>query len=142
MNATIIALSKLLAKNLPELAAGESVTVNETVTLNVNATVKRGEDTEYTPTTSVPLIPTLAFVLHSAGFQRDRAIEIITTAMINALNEEGEASQEILSYVADIKKAISHVESITSNLPKQTRKGATTVKGSVTIVAQSQPQAA
>lgn len=127
-----VAIAKLL-KETPDLPVG-TVTVDETVTLKVKATIKRNKDGEYTPTVSIPLKATLALLLAKMGFQRDRAAELLVEAMTEALNEDRLGEETISERLADIDTAMERVQAITAALPKETRKGAVTVKGSVEVV--------
>jgi hypothetical protein len=127
-----VAIAKLL-KDTPDVPVG-TVTVDETVTLKVKATIKRNKDGEYTPTVSIPLKATLALLLAKMGFQRDRAAELLVEAMTEALNEDRLGEETISERLADIDTAMERVQAITAALPKETRKGAVTVKGSVEVV--------
>jgi len=133
-----VAIAKLL-KDTPDVPVG-TVTVDETVTLKVKATIKRNKDGEYTPTVSIPLKATLALLLAKMGFQRDRAAELLVEAMTEALNEDRLGEETISERLADIDTAMERVQAITAALPKETRKGAVTVKGSVEVV-QPEPAA-
>jgi len=128
-----VAIAKLLAKDTPDLPVGQ-VTVDEVVTLHVKATVKRNRDGEYTPTVSIPLKATLALLLARMGFQRERASELLVEAMRDALNGDRLGEDTISERMADVDAAMARVTAITSALPKETRKGAVTVKGSVEVV--------
>jgi hypothetical protein len=127
-----VAIAKLL-KETPDLPVG-TVEVDETVTLKVKATVKRNRDNEYTPTVSIPLKATLALLLAKMGFQRERAAELLVDAMQDALNGGLLGEETVLARLADVDTAMQRVQEITAALPKETRKGAVTVKGSVVVV--------
>jgi len=125
-------LGKLL-KDTPDVPVGV-VEVDETVTLHVKATIRRNQDGEYTPTVSIPLKATLALLLAKMGFQRERAAELLVDAMTEALNEGLLGEETVLARLADVDAAMARVTAITAALPKETRKGAVTVKGSVEVI--------
>jgi len=127
-----VALGKLL-KDTPDVPVGV-VEVDETVTLHVKATIRRNQDGEYTPTVSIPLKATLALLLAKMGFQRERAAELLVDAMTEALNEGLLGEETVLARLADVDAAMARVTAITAALPKETRKGAVTVKGSVEVI--------
>lgn len=127
-----VAIAKLL-KDTPDLPVG-TVEVDETVTLKVKATIRRNKDGEYTPTVSIPLKATLALLLAKMGFQRERAAELLVDAMTEALNEDRLGEETITARLADVDTAMERVQEITAALPKETRKGAVTVKGSVEVI--------
>ena len=126
----LVALAKHLSKNLPVLPAGD-YKIDETVTLHVKGTVRKGEDSEYTPTVDIPLLPTLALVLEKAGFQRERAKTLLVEAMQEALTADVEGNDLIKARIKDVEAAMGHVRQITGALPKKTRTGATTVRVTV-----------
>ena len=127
-----VALGKLL-KDTPDVPVGV-VEVDETVTLHVKATIRRNQDGEYTPTVSIPLKATLALLLAKMGFQRERAAELLVDAMTEALNEGLLGEETVTARLADVDAAMARVQAITAALPKETRKGAVTVKGSVEVI--------
>lgn len=127
-----VALARLL-KDQPDLPVG-TVEVDETITLRVKATVRRGEDHEYVPTVSIPLKATVALLLAKMGFQRDQASAMLVEAMTEALNADTLGSEAVAAHLADVDLAMARVTAITNALPPQTRKGATTVRGTVEVV--------
>lgn len=133
-NILALALVKLLDKSVKDLAPGLH-RVDETVTLRVTADIRRGDDVQYTPTTSVPLKATLAFMLQRMGLQREAAVALLCEAMTLAIVSETSATDEVKALIKDVDTAMTRVESVCTGLPLKTRKGATTVKGTVTVVA-------
>jgi hypothetical protein len=132
-----IAVAKLLEKQIKarniDVPVG-TVTVDETVTIHVKATVKRLADQEYTPTISIPLKATVALLLAKMGFQRDRAADLLVEAMTEALNDDVLGSEAIAARLADVDTAMERVTAITAALPKDKRKGATSVVGTIETV--------
>lgn len=131
-HATAIAIAKTIAKGL-DLEPG-TYPIDATVTLRVTGAVQRQKDVEYIPTTSIPLKATLALVLKRAGFQRERAIELLVGAMTEALKAEKNGADVIgdADLIAEAEKMVR--ERITEKLPKKKRKGATKVTAVVTEV--------
>lgn len=119
--------------DLPDLVPG-NYDIDETLTIHVSGSVKRAEDGKYTPTTSIPVKATLALVLHLAGFQRERAMELLVEAMTKALAESKQATPEIEALLADVETANKRVLASIAKLPKAPRKGATTVDTTVEVV--------
>lgn len=132
---TKLALSKLLTK-LPDIPVGKTE-VDEIVTLHIKGTLTRGKDCEYTPTAEIPLKSTLALLLARMGFQRDAAIELLVGAMTDAINAEDKGENFIAEKLTDIDVAMERVQKITANLPKKIRKGALTVKGTLSEIVQN-----
>ena len=132
-DAILVAVSKLLSNSTPVLRPG-SYPVNGEVTLRVQGVVTKGEDTEYTPTADIPLIPTLALVLEKSGITRERSIALLTEAMQESL-AMGQTAHCALSHrMNDIETAMARVREVTHALPKKTRSGATRVRGEIEIL--------
>lgn len=127
-----VALARLL-KDQPDLPVG-TVEVDETVTVHVKATVRRGEDETYVPTVSIPLKATMALLLHKAGFQRDQAAALLTAAMTDALNANVLGDTAVKALLADVDASMARVQAITTALPPATRAGKVTVRGTVAVV--------
>ena len=132
-DAILVAVSKLLGNNAPVLAPG-TYPVNGEVTLRVNGIVTKGEDTEYTPTVDIPLIPTLALVLEKSGITRERSIALLTEAMQESLALGQQAHDSVCDRITDIETAIERVRQVTDALPKKTRTGQTRVRGEIEIL--------
>lgn len=115
-----------LKQGLNPVSPGE-YDFDETVTLNVKGTVVKNEPGEYTPTADIPLLATMALFLEKAGFQRELAKRLLTEAMLEALDENIQASDYVAERVKDIEAAMVHVQDIVGKLPKRTRQGGTFV---------------
>jgi hypothetical protein len=100
----------------------------------VQGVVTKGEDTEYTPTVDIPLIPTLALVLEKSGITRERSIALLTEAMQEALALGQQAHDAVCDRINDIETAIARVREVTDALPKKTRTGQTRVRGEIEIL--------
>ena len=132
-DAILVALSKLLNNNAPVLAPG-TYPVNGEVTLRVQGVVTKGEDSEYTPTVDIPLIPTLALVLEKSGITRERSIALLTEAMQEALALGQRAQGAVCDRITDIETALARVREVTDALPKKLRAGQTRVRGEIEIL--------
>lgn len=120
------ALAKHFERNPPALPAGV-YEIDETVTLHVKGTVRKGADSDYAPTASIPLLTTLALVLEKSGFMREHTKRLLVEAMTEALTAPEEASGAIAERMRDIEEAMTHVREVTAALPKKTRAGSTRV---------------
>jgi hypothetical protein len=121
-----LALAKALVEKDFKAGVGVHV-INTTVTLKMKGTVTKGKDVEYTPTASIPLKATLAFMLHRMGFQREAAKDLLVEAMTDALNAGNKAATDVENLLIDIDEAMEHVNEVAEALPKQTKSGATKV---------------
>lgn len=127
---TALAVAKLIAPKNVDLPIG-STRIKKTLTIEVDATVNKFADEEYTPTVSIPLKATMAVLLQRMGFQRDRAMELLTEAMTEALKMEKMGEDEIAKLSANVDEAMERVAAVTAALPKAIRKGKTTIKGTI-----------
>ena len=87
-------------------------------------TISIGEGVPYTPTVHLPILDVLVIALHKAGFQRENIMAMITDAASDALNADekvGDATKKEVDFVRAEVKALQ--ESLSANLPKQTRNG-------------------
>lgn len=138
--ATKIALAKLLAKQTADLDLPVGKTsVDEVVTIHVQADLSRSKDGSYTQTVSIPLKATMALLLARMGFQRDEASKLIQAAMRDALQGNAIADEAILARINDVDTAMEAVQANLDAMPKGTRKGAMKVVGSVQFVEAAEP---
>ena len=93
-------------------------------TIRVIGGFKKLCDTTKKPSSSIPWITTLALFVHRSGMQRDKAMDILKHAMIDALNFDKDAEKEILkvSGVSDARDLL--VDEVLSKLPRTPVKGA------------------
>lgn len=132
-NAVIVALAKWFKNAAENIVLPVGVhPIDTELTLTVKGAVEKFEDQQYTPTVDIPLLPTLALLLEKAGFQRERAKELLIDAMTDALNNGVEANEDIEDRIKDVHAAMQHVRQVTQALPKKTRSGRTTVAVAVT----------
>lgn len=132
-------LAKAIEKAVSKPAKGVVLAVgaheiDETLTVHVKGTLKKGEDTTYTPTADIPLKAALALVLEKAGVTRDAAAAMLVSAMTEALEGDTSKNAAILERVKDVDAAMERVTSAAAALPAKPRKGAITGKVELEIL--------
>lgn len=132
-----LALADLLKKKQKALeVAPGTYRVEAEMRVKVTAEVKRLEDTKYTPTADIPLIPTMAILLARAGITRETSRKLITEAVRDAVAAGGKVGDELAERVEDLEAAINACKKqLSEDLPKKTRKGATKITGAVEVQA-------
>lgn len=129
--AVTMALSKCI-KDTAAASARKDLTVGEIeidTVVRIKGTLKVGADYERTPTVSVPLIETMALLLHNSGFTREKSKSMLIAAMQGALSETGKGQGAIAeAYKEIIAEASKHVTDTLAALPKVTVRGAVTTK--------------
>tara|TARA_Y100000034_G_scaffold133414_1_gene198813 strand:- start:36 stop:521 length:486 start_codon:yes stop_codon:yes gene_type:complete len=140
---TIIALAShftKLAKPLKKSISPGNHLVADSVVIQVNGSVNRSEDEEYTPTTEIPILATLAIFIEKSGIVADNVSAMLLEAMQEAiLHENGEtgeatdatSTETITARLKDIERAMERVRELTAELPLKERAGKTTVKVNV-----------
>lgn len=109
-----------------QLAPGE-YTVDEVVSLRITGTVVKKEDEVYAPTTSVPLLATLEFLIPHLGATREIALEKMRAAMEAALLA-GAKGKTTMPKPKDVEAAKKLIEKkYLGTLPPATRTGKTLV---------------
>lgn len=133
----IAALSKSLAdaskQTRDTVPVGEH-NLDEVVTLHVTGAVSVSADTEKAPTSSIPMLPTLALLLKRMGVQREKAMTMIFEVMKEALELGKDATAELLAEtgVAEAEEALK--EQVIARLPKTPVKGQVRVKTEVQVI--------
>lgn len=108
--------------------------IDETVTLRVCGEVLKCDEETYVPTTHVPLLDTLEFLVPHLGATRDVALEKMRSAMEQALLA-GVKGSETMPKSKDVEKAKKMVEEkYIGLLPPAKREGKTVVKCTVVEV--------
>jgi len=126
-----LALQHAMKKGLDAKArdeVGPGVHTNLVMDLTVRVGELRvGTDTDKASTCSIPLLPTLALMIKRMGFQRDKALEVLTEVMTQALNLDKDATKALLAEtgVADAEKFLK--EEVIAKLPRTPVKGAVKV---------------
>lgn len=132
-NVVATALVSIFKEFYGDLPAGE-YTVDEVVSLRIAGTIVKKEDEEYVPTTSVPLLATLEFLIPHLGATREIALEKMRAAMEAALlaGVKGETTMPKSKDVEAAKKLIE--KKYLGTLPPATRSGKTLVDCTATPV--------
>jgi hypothetical protein len=127
-----LALQHAMKKGL-DASAREEVGPGVHTNLVMDLTVRVGEmrigaDTDKAPTCSIPLLPTLALMIKRMGFQRDKALEVLTEVMTQAINLDKDATKALLAEtgVADAEKLLK--TEVIAKLPRTHVDGRVTVK--------------
>ena len=103
-------------------------------TIRVKGQIKVGEDYSRTPTASIPLLPTMALLIKRMGFQRDKALALLTECVTEAL-QSGEKVEDMLeSAIPGLADALKRVQDTMSALPTVSVKGPVTAKLTVEYV--------
>lgn len=129
MNTLLSPLQRLALAQATKLSAEERVAIAPgTYQVGFGVTVS-GEitvdaDDTYTPTSSVPLIPTLALALKKMGIQRTHFLEVLREAMTETL-ASGEDLRAALVAESGLDEAETSLRAMLKKLPKETRRGKT-----------------
>jgi hypothetical protein len=129
MNAIdILAVSKAFDdKELKAQRDSKDVTVgvhNVDVMVRVHGTLKVFDDTEATPTCSVPLLATLAIALQKAGFQRENILQLVVESAREALRQGEKVSDQMSEDMGRLESGIKQIQKeFAEKLPKVPRRG-------------------
>jgi len=98
------------------------------------AEVSIGHDTDKSPTTSIPLLPTLALMVKRLGVDRDAALKTLKEVMEEALTLDRDATDALLKEagVAEAEEAIK--TKVISTLPRTPVKKSIKTKGATILV--------
>jgi len=118
------AISVSLAGRRPEPGTHA---VQNVVTFEVSGEVRVSEDSERTPTTSVPLKATLALFMKYAGVTGPAALAALERAMREAIEADRKGAVTVAE-VADLEAVEAKVVASMQALPKVPKKGAVSVK--------------
>lgn len=129
----MVALGKLVSKDMPEVAAGK-YKIDQTVTLRIRAEVTKGESYTVRPTTSVQWLKVVKYILkHTKGDDAQAAMELAVEAVAYCLDEGNSKAMDGL--MTEVDDAINQVvEDALDKLPRATRSGATKVSGQVEVL--------
>lgn len=102
---------------------------DEVLTVRVSGAVEKQADQLVAPTTSVPLILTLALFWEKAGIARDHALRMLREAITEAMIEGADKSERIESRMKDVEAAVKAVkDELIGKLPKARRAGRVVTK--------------
>jgi len=124
MDANVKALVAKCWKDEPlDLEVGTTF-VDEVVTIQVSGSVVKHADQMVAPTTSIPMIPVLAFFWQKCGVSRDHALRILREAITEAMTTGKSKDEQIEARIKDVEKAVEAVKTeLIAKLPKQNRSG-------------------
>ena len=98
--------------------------VDETITVRVFGSVRKENDQLVAPTTSIPLLLTIALLFQKSGATRENNLRILREAITEAMQEGTDKDENIKSYIKDCEAAVAAVkEQLISQLPKVRRSG-------------------
>jgi hypothetical protein len=131
---TLIALSNLLAKAAKEveLAPG-SYSVNEKVSIEVDASISKLEAELYIPTVSIPWKKVVALMLKRAGATRKALKDLLQSCVMQAVSESSDLSELIASEIEEIETWEAEVQEISGAGGCKKRAGKTHVKGTIDV---------
>lgn len=132
-NELMVALAKLVSKDIPEVAPGK-YKIDQLVMLRVQAEITKGESYTVRPTTSMPWLKVVKYILkHTKGDDAQAAMELAAEAVAYCLDEGNSKAMDDL--MTEVDDAIAQVvEDALDKLPRATRSGATKVSGQVEIM--------
>ena len=128
-----LALTHAVKKGLDAKNAREETTPGVYRDMVLDVTIEVDEmrvapDTDKSPTTSIPLLPTCALLLKRMGIQREEALDVLKEVMQQALDLGKDATQTLLDEtgVAEMEKRLKN--EVIAELPRVPVKGAVTLK--------------
>ncbi len=97
---------------------------DEVLTVRLTGTVEKQADQLVAPTTSVPLILTLALFWEKAGITREHALNMLRAAITEAMVEGADKSERIEARMKDVEAAVKAVkDELIAKLPRVRRSG-------------------
>ena len=131
---TLIALSNLLAKAAKEveLAPG-SYSVNETISIDLVATISKLEAELFIGTIMMPWKKAIALAISRAGATRQAMIDLFKSCVIQAATEGSSVSDLIASEIEEIEMWEAEVQAIAAAAGLKKRAGKTHVKGTIDV---------
>ena len=97
---------------------------DDMLTVRVTGVVERQADQFVAPTTSIPLVLTLALFWEKCGVTRDRALAVLREAITEAMVEGADKNEQIEARIKDVDSAVKAVkEELIAKLPKAKRSG-------------------
>jgi hypothetical protein len=97
---------------------------DEVMMVRVSGTVEKQGNQLVAPTTSIPLVATLALFWEKAGIARDHALRMLKEAISEAIRDGANKGERIEARIKDVETAVQAVkEELIANLPKAKRAG-------------------
>ena len=116
-------LSKVWKDEPLELLVGKHH-YDEVVTVRVSGTVEKQNDQYISPTTSIPLLLTIALLFRKSGATRENNLRSLRDALRLAMQEGADKDEQIKSYIKDCEATVQAVKAqLISQLPKVKRSG-------------------
>ncbi len=92
--------------------------------MRVSGTVEKQNNQFVAPTTSIPLLLTIALLFQKSGATRENNLRILREAIPEAMQDGTDKDENIKSYIKDCEAAVQCVkEQLISQLPKVKRCG-------------------
>lgn len=102
---------------------------DDVLTVRVTGVVERQADQLVAPTTSIPLVATLALFWEKSGIARDHALKVLREAITEAMRDGADKSEQIEARIKDVDAAIKAVkDDLIAKLPKVRRSGRVVTK--------------
>ena len=102
---------------------------DELLTVRISGTVEKQGDQMVAPTTSIPLVATLALFWEKAGIARDQALQMLKEAISEAMKDGADKGERIEARIEDVEAAIKAVKTgLIAKLPKAKRAGRVVTK--------------
>ena len=122
----LIALSETLKKeakkNRPKVHAGV-YQISGRIELGIKGEIEVLPDEQYVPTTSIPLIATIALFAEKAGITRESTKRLFIEALKEAQQTKVQAEGPIAERCRDIEAGIKFVKGITGSMELENRIG-------------------
>jgi hypothetical protein len=131
---TLIALSNLVSKAAKEveLAPG-SYSVNETISIDLVATISKLEAELFIGTIMMPWKKAIALALSRAGATRQAMTDLFKSCVVQAATEGSNISDLIASEIEEIEMWEAEVQAIATAAGMKKRAGKTHVKGTIDV---------
>jgi len=101
--------------------------VKERITLEIEGTITKGADQSRIPTVDIPWKKVCAHLAEKLGCVGDAAINQLTDAIRDAMNNNKDKDTAIESHIKNLEAATKKVESFLGQLPPKTISGRTSV---------------
>ncbi len=128
-----LAINKLEVANTESVAPGTYRV--EPFTIEISGTLRVTASTQVTPTTSIPLIPTLALAIKRMGIQREPFMEKLLEVMGEVLTADADARTAMVADLGLAEFEETLKTKVLSQLPKVPRAGAVRADLNVAVVA-------
>ena len=107
---------------------------DEVIAFHICGSLLRSPNELYTPTTSIPLLETVAILLERMGVVRESTSQLLVEVMSEAIALKESGSVALAERLKDINAAMARVREVTGALPKKEREGKTKVDANVELV--------